>query len=203
MATKKTETVSIKPLKIEVLQARIVGDTPLIMHQWSEKAKRQLLDKMMKVASTGREVKDPEAEYRASLYYLELGGYGFPATGIKAAMVRAAKGMGMVMKDMQCAIFVEPDDTTLVRLHGEPVMREDIVRVANGAPDLRYRGEFKSWFMDLTIKYNAAVVSADQVINMLNGAGFGVGIGEWRMEKGGQYGSFHVEIGRASCRERV
>ena len=36
------------------------------------------------------------------------------------------------------------------------------------------------------------MLSAAQIVNLFNTAGFGVGIGEWRSEKDGQYGSFHV-----------
>ena len=44
MATKKTEVIEIKPIEIAKLNIRIVGDTPLIMHAWSEKAKREMLE---------------------------------------------------------------------------------------------------------------------------------------------------------------
>ena len=48
MAIKKTvETIEIRPVEIETVGVRIVGDTPLIMHRWSEKAKREILDKEM------------------------------------------------------------------------------------------------------------------------------------------------------------
>ena len=31
------------------------------------------------------------------------------------------------------------------------------------------------------------------IINLINRAGFGVGVGEWRPEKGGEYGRFMVD----------
>lgn len=40
-ATKKTELVEIKPIETKVVEVTLVGDTPLIMHAWSEKAKRK------------------------------------------------------------------------------------------------------------------------------------------------------------------
>jgi hypothetical protein len=36
-------------------------------------------------------------------------------------------------------------------------MREDMVRVSNGAPDIRYRGEFPQWEAELAIEYNAGL----------------------------------------------
>jgi hypothetical protein len=42
------------------------------------------------------------------------------------------------------------------------------------------------------VRFNANVLSAAQIVNLFNTAGFGVGIGEWRPEKDGQFGMFHV-----------
>ena len=45
MATK--EIIEIKRPEIVDVNLRIVGDTPLIMHRWSDKAKRMMLEKQM------------------------------------------------------------------------------------------------------------------------------------------------------------
>ena len=81
----------------------------------------------------------------------------------------------------------------LVRIEGvRPAMREDMVRVGMGTADLRYRPEFSEWHAKLLVRYNANVLSESQILNLLNVAGFAVGVGEWRPEKDGQYGMFHV-----------
>jgi hypothetical protein len=54
-----------------------------------------------------------------------------------------------------------------------------MVRVGMGTADIRYRGEFKTWSATVTVRYNARVLSADQVVNLFNTAGFAVGVGEW------------------------
>ena len=48
MASKKEEVVEIRPLDIKEVKIKIVGDTPLIVHAWSEKAKRMMLEAQMK-----------------------------------------------------------------------------------------------------------------------------------------------------------
>jgi len=65
--------------------------------------------------------------------------------------------------------------------------------LGNGAADIRYRPEFDPWSVDLEIKYNAAVLSAEQIVNLVNLAGFSVGVGDWRPEKSGTHGTFHIE----------
>jgi len=36
-------------------------------------------------------------------------------------------------------------------------------------------------------------MSLEQIINCINAGGYTVGIGEWRPEKDGNFGMFHVE----------
>ena len=74
-------------------------------------------------------------------------------------------------------------------------MREDMVRVGMGSADLRYRGEFKNWYMDMSLEFNASGdVTLDQIINVINAGGYTVGLGEWRPEKDGTFGKVHIEI---------
>ena len=41
-AKKKEEIIEIRPLDIQRIPIRIVGDTPLIVHAWSDKAKKMM-----------------------------------------------------------------------------------------------------------------------------------------------------------------
>ena len=70
-----------------------------------------------------------------------------------------------------------------------------MVRVGMGTADLRYRGAFSSWSTELQVRYNADIISAEQLVHLFNTAGFAVGIGEWRPEKDGSWGMFHVKTG--------
>lgn len=171
----------------------LVGDSPLIVHAWSEKAKRAMLDKQMKKATKAKEAKDPDADYEACFYRTETGEYGFPAIGVKAAMVSAARFVdGMKMTVLRGAFHI---DAELLPIIGTPRRREDMVRVGMGTADIRYRPEFPAWKMPVAIKFNSNVISAEQIANLINEAGFGVGIGEWRPERNGSYGRFHVGTG--------
>lgn len=212
MATKTTneQVITIPALDIRTATVKIVGDSPLIMHKWSEKAKKEILDKQMKKAkSKGHDAKDPFADFISSMYWLdgepenktpdgfaaalEDGArFGFPSAAVKAAAVAAAYRAGITknMVSMNGAFHILGE---FVEIHGEPVMREDMVRVGMGVADIRYRGEFPEWWSSFTVRYNSAVLSLEQLINMINMGGFACGIGEWRAEKGGVYGSFHVE----------
>lgn len=184
-----TQQITLPALKIETITLMLVGDSPLIVHAWSEKQKKIMLQRQMKSAKQGKEAKDPEADYTSSFYRTETGGYGFPAIGVKAAMVSACRFVDMKMTEARGAFHI---DAEMLPVIGEPRPREDMVRVGMGTADIRYRPEFVDWRIPATIKYNASAISAEQIANLLNTAGFAIGIGEWRPERNGSYGRFHV-----------
>lgn len=182
--------ITLPPLNLQTMQVTLIGDSPLICHAWSVKAKRAMLDKQMKKARPAKAAKSPEDDFEASLYKMEDGRYGFPAVAFKSAAVSACRFVeGVKMTEARGAFHIEGE---LVLIDGEPTSREDMVRVGMGTADIRYRGEFKEWRAVLTIKFNANAVSPEQIVNLLNTAGFGVGVGEWRPEKNGSFGRFHV-----------
>lgn len=215
MATKNVELIEIRPIEIQKTTIRIVGDTPLIMHAWSEKAKREMLDKQMKkTKSAAREAKNPVEDFIRSMYWLtpmptdmtEDGfekaiaagaRFGFPVTAFKQAAISAAYRMGWAKDKMSLrgAFFIDSDENQMIEIHSDvPSMKEDMVKVGMGTADIRYRGEFRNWYADLTISYNKnGQHTLEQIINIINAGGYVCGVGEWRPERDGQYGMFHVE----------
>ena len=191
-AKKKTTEqvgISIPQIAIQRLMVKIVGDSPLITHAWAEKAIRQIKDKQAKKATKGKEARDPEADYQAAFYRTDGGVPAMPSVAFKSAAVSACRDLDMKMTEARGRFHVEGE---LIEIIGEPRMREDMVRVGMGTADIRYRPEFVKWSAILPITYNSTQISPEQIINLLNVAGFGVGVGEWRPEKNGQYGRFHV-----------
>ncbi len=180
-------------LKIERITLAIEGETPLIVHNWDKKAKEMMLAKQQGKAVPKKAAKDPEADYEASRYKLPDGSDGFPASGFKAAIVGAGRMFeNLPMTKLKVAIRVNGE---YVKINGEPHMREDMVRLETGVADIRYRACFDTWSAVLDITYNAGAVSKEQLVNLVNAAGFG-GVGEWRpsapKSASGSYGTFHV-----------
>ena len=215
MATKNVELIEIRPIEIQKTTIRIVGDTPLIMHAWSEKAKREMLDKQMKkTKSAAREAKNPVEDFIRSMYWLtpmptdmtEDGfekaiaagaRFGFPVTAFKQAAISAAYRMGWAKDKMSLrgAFFIDSDADQMIEIHSDtPIMREDMVKVGMGTADIRYRGEFRNWYADIVISYNKnGQHTLEQILNIINAGGYVCGVGEWRPERDGQNGMFHVE----------
>jgi hypothetical protein len=194
MAPSKVEQVELERPSIRTAFIRIVGDSPLIVHRWSEKTKREMLDKHMGKAEKGREVKDPQSQYEDTIYYLENGDHGFPSSAFKQAAVRAGKLLGIAMTDTKTMFHVNGTvEQELATIEGTPRMREDIVRVSNGSPDIRYRAEYPEWSTVIAVHYNPQIATLEKIVSLIEHGGFGVGVGEWRPEKNGQFGRYHVE----------
>lgn len=197
-------TIAIDRIAAKTARVPIIGTTPLIVHRFSEKAKRAMLDKQ-----TGRrspkENRDPQAEYEASFYRLEGGGYGFPVLAFKAATIGGARfyGKDVTMTALKQFLFFHgergQDGQQLARIEGEPGMREDPVHVGagkGGANDLRYRPEFVDWRTTLEVTYVVSALTLNSVLSLIDAGGLGVGVGEWRPEKNGDFGTYRVDTSR-------
>ena len=72
MAVKSSEIIEIKPIEIQKFNIRIVGDSPLIVHAWSEKAKREMLEAQQgKSKGKKKDPKNPVYDFVQSLYWAE------------------------------------------------------------------------------------------------------------------------------------
>jgi hypothetical protein len=81
----------------------------------------------------------------------------------------------------------------MVRIEGEPIQREDVVRVGNGGTDLRYRPQFTEWSTTLEVTYVKSMLTRESVLSLIEAGGLGVGVGEWRPEKRGDMGTFIID----------
>lgn len=192
--------IQIARIGTETVVVPIVGTMPLIVHNFSDKSKRQMLD-----AQQGRKspkvARDPQAEYDAAFYRTKEG-YGFPVTAFKAATVGAARFYGKDVAQTQLRQFIfmrgeisENDPQALVPIAGTPRMREDVVRLGgpSRSADLRYRPEFPEWSTSLEVTYVKSSLSRDSVLSLIDAGGMGIGIGEWRPEKRGDFGTYMID----------
>lgn len=219
--TKKEATVAIKPIEMATVTITIEGDSPLIEHAWSEKAKRMMLETQTgKAKGKAKEKRSPIRDFINSLYWksgkpeitddmseeecqeaylkaLEHATFGFPLTGIKQAGNSAAFRMHWVKDQMGLRgnyFIKDVDGDGLLKIDGVPTMREDTVKLQGKTADLRYRGEFKDWSITFDVEYNVnSEFSLENLLNIINAGGTVCGIGEWRPERDGQFGRYHIK----------
>lgn len=215
------EEVQLPEIRMERVEITVVGKSPLIVHNWSSKAVRMMLDKQLKVPSKGREKRDPFEEFVSSLYPVpntDPQQYGMSAPAFKACAVSAANAVDLKMTQMRQAFHV---NTYTVPVIGKPIkepltewdseyakqlkpyhdlgwsMRMDVVRLDSGVADLRFRAWCPEWSATLEVEYNPSMISLPQLVNLFRSGGLGCGIGEWRPSspkcRSGEYGRFDVK----------
>lgn len=222
MATTKTELVEIKPIEMKTMEIEIIGDTPLIMHAWSEKAKRMMLETQQgKAKGKKKPVRNPVDDFIQSLYWLtekptykedaseeecekafneaiaKGAKFGFPITAFKQAGNAAAYRMGWVKNQtgLKGAYFLNAEFGDMVEIISDtPIMREDMVKIGMGTADIRYRGEFRNWRAKFKVTVNTSgTFNIENILNVINAGGVVCGVGEWRPEKDGQFGMYHIK----------
>jgi hypothetical protein len=187
----------VETFKATTVLVPIEGTSPLIVHRFSAKAKKQMLEAMQGVKRP-KVAKDPVAEYEEAAYRLPDGGYGFPVLAFKKATVSGAGriyGKSVKMTELRASLFFQgelnEDGDILARIDGEPHMQEDVVTVGMGGHDLRYRPVFNEWSTILKVTFTG-LLDQDSLVSMIDAGGFGAGVGDWRPEKNGVNGTYRV-----------
>lgn len=223
-AKKAEESIVVKIARLEkkVVHVKLIGDTPLIMHAWSEKAKKMMLAAQQgKKAGKAKEYRNPVREFIDSMYWLshkpelpdnateeeceqafeaaiEAGAqFGFPCSAFKMAGNSTAYRANWVKNQMglRAAYFIRPNVGDFVIIHSDPpVMREDMVKIGMGSSDLRYRGEFRNWWCEFDVEYCEAFgFDLESLLSIIDAGGVANGVGEWRSERDGIFGRYHIE----------
>lgn len=232
---KATVHVEIKKFPVEKARIKVVGDTPLLVHAWSEKVKKELLASMqmtkLEKKTKDHERKDPFADFVEAAYWVtdmpQVRGlsteeqikrfeeaidngaqFGFPTIAFKKSAVMAAYSAGLITnrKLMSRLFHVNAVNSThkgssqelaILNIEEPPELSEDVVKVGpQKAADLRYRPSFRKWSVELELTLiKTGMFTMEDIINAIDMSGFMNGVGEWRIEKDGEFGSYHVLIG--------
>lgn len=124
--------------------------------------------------------------------------FGFPANSFKKAANSGAYRKGWVPDKVtpNGAYFLWAEDGgEYVEIKGStPALREDMVKLQGKTSDLRYRAIFENWYCDMILDYDEnGQFSLENILSFIQAGGYSVGVGEWRPEKSGTFGMFHVE----------
>ena len=178
--------------RLDMVLTGMVG-SPLVIHNFSEKAKQQIRDKHAQAAKQKKGKRDIDEEFLLNRYVDSKGRECVPMTAVKKALVSAGTAMDNLTKvALRQALFVySPDDESAVHfpietLDGKPavgVMREDAVTISVSTRGLVYRPDYPTWQIRVRIEYNPRLISQEQVLELTACAGWGVGICEGRPEK--------------------
>lgn len=183
----------------------IRGDSPLICNRCSETVLDAIEDKQTGKAKNKKEPRDIDREFMEHCHI--VGGtlpvketfpeqrFGFPAIGLKKSIATAAMRFADAERvQMFGLITVHGPHRGLIEIKSPPpVMGRDPVKPpAQNTMHLAYRPYFDPWEMQIPIKYVSSMITAEQLLNAIRWAGISVGIGSWRIERGGDKGAWSI-----------
>jgi hypothetical protein len=196
MNTKKTETtgdaVTIAEIKMTEMTFCLVGQSPLVIHAVSAKAKGSLLFPAPKknAAEKATSMKhEPYEEFLDACYRFRDEDptptrLYMPAGAFHGAMAQAAIDM-VGAKKAQIGRL-----TTVIGgkipIYGVPQLWQTIVRSSDMArtPDVRTLPILPEWAAMVTVKFVGSLIKPQSIGNLLGAAGVIVGVGDGRPEKG-------------------
>jgi hypothetical protein len=196
--SKTTETgLDIQPIHMGRAGMWLYGASPLIVHRYASKAWRELLMPSQKKNAAAKAVNlkhDPLQEFQECLYLNREASeptlLHFPAGAFSKAMASAALDLPGASKSQ--ILRLVNLSSIQVNLYGVPMLGMDMVRNSDmkRTPDVRTRAYLPEWAVYIEVEYVSSLIDQSQIFNLVGAAGLIVGIGDYRPQKGGQYGKF-------------
>lgn len=189
-AAASAQSLVIEQPNILSVGVEVSGTADLIQNKFSQKSVEQMLKSHMGI-SVQRERKKPREVLEEATVRNTDGLVALPPTAFKLAMISAASQIkGLKKTQLRIALFIQGNSIPVT--YQETVPRMDITRTSGigRTPDVRFRPSFQDWKARMIIQF-ADTLTVQTVVDLLNRAGQ-VGVGEWRPEKNGTFGTFKV-----------
>lgn len=183
----------MKTLKIE-----IIGVTPLLIHRFSEDAEQAKATRRMEVKQ-----RDPREEATKNAYIAKDGTYYFNAFSIPGAMGNAganhkARGTRKSLRFVVPAA-VRPLSEAITIRNGNGGIAKDfevdsrpVTIPATKGRVMRHRPRFDQWSAHFELSLDDNLLSVEMAHQLLTEAGQSIGIGDFRPEKRGPFGTFRI-----------
>lgn len=176
----------------------IRGTTPLLIHRFGEQAEVAKATRRVVV----QEQKEPRAEAKKAAYIAKDGTFYFNAFSIPAAMGNAGanhkmKGSRKTLRFVvPSAVTVTSDTITILNGDGPAkdfeVDARPVTMPATKGRIMRYRPRFDAWGAAFDLMVNEDLIDPATAHQLLTEAGQSIGIGDFRPEKRGPFGTFRV-----------
>lgn len=208
MGAKKEETtIELKPINPRTITISIVGDTDLILNKMNDVTTRQLVDARKDKA---KNIEKPNVweEVITSVHWLNGKPTEFTENALEDALKNNAPCLTAfgLKKSFADAVVRNEISTYATKFNASvniigqgdnliPIkftqhfIDEKLMSPKKGAPVLVRLNRFSGWTADINVQLIENVYSIEQLVNIVNLAGFGIGIGSGRSSG---YGRYHV-----------
>jgi len=182
---------------VKTIGVEIRGVTPLLVHRFSEEAEQAKPSRRVEANS-----RDPREEARKVAYIAKDGTYYFNAFAIPGSMGNAGashkqrgsrKSLRFVVPS---AVRMLTDSVTILNGAGPAkdfeVDARPVTIPATKGRVMRYRPRWDQWGAKFQLLLNEDLLSPEMAHQLLTEAGQSIGIGDFRPEKRGPFGTFRV-----------
>jgi hypothetical protein len=184
---------------VKLIEVMIRGDTPLLQHRFNESAEQASSTRKVLVANG-----TPRQEAEKVAYRAKDGSFYFPGAAI-GRLIREAGSNHKLRGSRRSAKFVVPAavlimDDAIQLLNGDgaslakdfEVDSRPVTIPATKGRIMRHRPRFDKWSAKFTIRINEAILPIDFIQQLLTEGGLAIGIGDFRPEKSGPFGTFQI-----------
>jgi len=192
-----TEKIELKKLKLGKIKVTIIGDSPYLPEPMDFEM-LEMYDKKRSNQIYTKDIKSEEDKLLDKKYLTDDKKEGIPSRAFYNSMIRGSsylferKDGGM--RNIKEGVIVMGEILPLKWKKKRILKHWGKTSGRSGSPKLILRNAYDNWSCELTIQYNTANISAEQIINVLNWSGFHIGVGAFRKENTGNYGLFHVKL---------
>lgn len=207
----KAETIELKPLGNKFMEVTIVGDSDLVLNKMSDTVAKDLIDKR-KDKAKNLEKPNVWETIITSMHWRDGKPTDFSEEGLKNALkenapcitdfgLKKSFGDAVVRNEIDkyktkfdAGVNLASKGGLVPIRFAEHFVDEKLMSPKKGSPVLAHLNRFSGWSATFTVSYMESVYSAEQIINIINLAGFGLGIGSGRSSG---FGRYHVESVKA------
>lgn len=203
----KKDSIELRPLGNQIMTVKIAGDSDLILNKMNDVTAKALTD-ARKDKAKKNEKPNMWEEIITSMHWRDGKPTDFSEEGLKKALTENAPcitdfGLKKSFMDSVVRNGIDKYSTkfnatvNLVDKGGlvpvtfaEHCVDEKLMSPKKGSPVLSRMNRFSGWSAEITISFMETSYSAEQIIQIIQLAGFGLGIGSGRTSG---FGRYHVE----------
>lgn len=184
---------------MKLIDVQIKGTTPLLQHRFTESAEQNSSTRKVLVNQG-----TPREQAEKAVYRDPQGKFYFPGAAI-SRLLREAGGNHKLRGSRKSAKYVVPacvlvmmDGVTLLNGDGKTPAKDyevdsrPVTIPATKGRIMRHRPRFDQWSANFTLRINETILPIDFIQQLLTEGGQQIGIGDFRPEKGGPFGTFNV-----------
>lgn len=207
---KDKNTITLEPIKIQSATIKIEGDGDLVLNRMNARTVRQLTDERNDSKKTIKETPNIWEDIITAVHWRD--GYPVEDTyhdlqehhliemlqnnapcitgfGLKKSFCQAVTRNEIDQYSTKFDNAVNVVDRLIPIKFAAHYIDETLMSPKKGAPVLARLNRFSGWSAEIPITYTENVYSLEQIVNIINLAGFGLGIGSGRSSG---YGRYHV-----------